>query len=109
MVKPTDVLHEAFPDKYPELDEQLWAATHRMRGIKAYISPRHAKPFLREELREMGEHWFRQEYNCEFLNPVNSLFDMADVDAAFNLGRTERVFSYDMDPETVSAGAFWKE
>ena len=110
LVKPTDILHEAYPDKYPELDEQLWAAEHRKRGVKAFISPRHQKWFLFEELREMGEQWFRQEYNCEFLNPVNSLFDMTDVDAAFNLGRTERVFSYDMEAETVAAGgAFWKE
>lgn len=108
MVKPTDVLHDALPDEYPPVDEKAWADMQRSKGIKAYISPRHKKPFLREELRVMGEHWYRQEYNCEFLSPVDSLFDPADVDAAFSMGRTEQAFKYDMIPETVKSGTFWR-
>ncbi|NCC31239.1 MAG: hypothetical protein EOM24_04340, partial [Chloroflexia bacterium] len=108
MVKPTDVLHEIFPDKYPEIDEQQWVSDQAKDGVKAYISPRHKKPFLREELRVMGEHWYRQEYACEFLNAQGSLFDMADVDAAFGMGQGEKVFNYGLQLDTVKADSFWR-
>lgn len=108
MVKPVDVLHETFPERYPEIDERQWVAEQVKKGIKAYISPRHKKPFLREELRVMGEHWYRQEYGCEFLNPQGTVFDMADVDVAFSMGEGDKVFDYGIRIDTVKSDSFWR-
>jgi len=49
------------------------------RGVSAYYSPRHDRQFLQEELEEIGEAAFRQEYCCEFVHEGSSLFgDIAD-------------------------------
>ena len=40
--------------------------------------------FLEEERRTMGERWYRQEYECEFMDPVNGVFDRDLVEAAFS-------------------------
>lgn len=48
-------------------------------GIEPFYSERHSKDFLEEELEELGEEWFNQEYGCEFLQPVGGLFNYDQV------------------------------
>jgi hypothetical protein len=38
--------------------------------------------FLEEERRAMGERWFRQEYNCEFVDEVSGVFRRDAVERA---------------------------
>jgi hypothetical protein len=110
MVKPVDVLHECYPNKYPKIDVDKWKAENRAKGIKAFISPRHKREFLIDELKDGGEHWYRQEYNCEFLDNQDNYFDMADVYAAFDRGKLAeaRPIDFGMTVETAKSDAFWR-
>jgi hypothetical protein len=49
--------------------------------ITAEQCPRITKEFLEDEKRKMPERWFSQEYGCEFLDPMDSVFRSADIDA----------------------------
>jgi hypothetical protein len=51
--------------------------------IPATECPRIAPEFLDEERRTMGEWWFAQEYNCEFLDAETQPFGREDVERAF--------------------------
>lgn len=42
--------------------------------VKAEQCPRISSSFLEEERRSIGEWWFRQEYECEFMEIVDSVF-----------------------------------
>ena len=44
--------------------------------------PRITPEFLAEEHRTMGEWWFKQEYQCEFLDTQTQLFARKDVERA---------------------------
>jgi hypothetical protein len=44
--------------------------------------PRISPEFLAEERRELGERWYRQEYECSFEETVDSVFSHDDVMAA---------------------------
>ncbi len=106
LVKPQDILHERYPQKYPKEDVRKWHEQMAKAGIKAFISPRHEREFLHEELDEMGEHWYRQEYGCEFLEPQDNVFDFNSVMRAFD----SDVKAIDMDGEAVGQTdlvAFW--
>jgi hypothetical protein len=46
----------------------------------ARISPE----FLEEERRTVGEWWFRQEYECSFLDAQSAAFRREDIDRAFD-------------------------
>jgi hypothetical protein len=50
--------------------------------VPASECPRIRKEFLEEERRTMGELWFRQEYECEFVDAVSSVFDRDMVERA---------------------------
>ncbi len=50
--------------------------------IPAADCPRITPEFLAEERRTMGDWWFLQEYNCQFLDAQTSAFRQADIDAA---------------------------
>lgn len=52
--------------------------------IDAYQNPRITKEFLEEERRVMGDWWFRQEYVCEFLDPIDNVFAYDMVMNAFD-------------------------
>lgn len=54
--------------------------------ITAAQCPRIPAAFLAEERRNLGEWWFRQEYECEFLDAETQAFRAADIDAAFREG-----------------------
>ena len=43
--------------------------------VPAEECPRIRRAFLEEERRTMGERWFRQEYQCEFVDSVSGIFD----------------------------------
>ena len=43
--------------------------------VPAEECPRIPKAFLEEERGTMGDRWFRQEYQCEFVDSVSCVFD----------------------------------
>jgi hypothetical protein len=47
--------------------------------VKASQCPRLTPAFLREEARELGPHWYSQEYECQFIESVYSVFLMDEV------------------------------
>jgi hypothetical protein len=51
--------------------------------VPARDCPRIPPQFLEEERRTMGEWWFAQEYECQFLDADNQPFRQEDVDRAF--------------------------
>ena len=51
--------------------------------VPAANCPRIASEFLEEERRVLGEWWFGQEYDCEFLDAETQPFGREDVDRAF--------------------------
>lgn len=51
--------------------------------VTAEQCPRIAPAFLAEERRTMGEWWFRQEYECAFLDAQSSAFRREDIERAF--------------------------
>ena len=50
--------------------------------VRADDCPRIGRAFLEEERRTMGERWYRQEYQCEFVDPVSGIFDRELVERA---------------------------
>jgi hypothetical protein len=50
--------------------------------ITAQECPRISKEFLAEERMAIGERWFEQEYECRFLDTINSVFNYEDIMAA---------------------------
>jgi hypothetical protein len=65
-----------------DIPEEEYQAYWAERGINAFYSPHHTQAFLQEELDEMGEWWWRQEYGVEFLDSQENLFDSEDIRAA---------------------------
>ncbi len=51
--------------------------------VAAVDCPRIPPEFLDEERRAMGEWWYAQEYECEFLDAETQPFGREDVDRAF--------------------------
>ncbi len=49
---------------------------------RAADCPRISKEFLEEERKELGDRWFRQEYENSFEDTVSSLFSYEDLQAA---------------------------
>jgi hypothetical protein len=58
--------------------EQGGAGWKRVR-ITAHQCHRISPAFLAEEQRALGEHWFRQEYECSFEETVDAVFSYAAV------------------------------
>ena len=59
--------------------------------VTARDCPRITDAFLEQERRELGDWLFRQEYLCEFVDGVDSLFRTEDIDRAFS-GDVEPLF-----------------
>jgi hypothetical protein len=51
--------------------------------ITATDCPRISPEFLEEERANIGEFWFRQEYECVFLDSQSQAFRLSDIDAAY--------------------------
>jgi len=52
-------------------------------SITAAQCPRISPAFLAEERRELGEWWFRQEYECAFMDAESQIFTSAEIESAF--------------------------
>ena len=52
--------------------------------ITAHDCPRISREFLDEERQSLGEHWFRQEYLCEFVETEDQLFGHDLIQSAFS-------------------------
>jgi hypothetical protein len=63
---------------------QTWEQAHGWLKVevKAAQCPRLTPAFLRDELRELGPHFYSQEYDCQFIESLFSVFVMGDVLAA---------------------------
>jgi hypothetical protein len=51
-------------------------------SIAASACPRIPAAFLREERKSLGDAFYAQEYDCEFVHTVSSVFAEADIQAA---------------------------
>jgi hypothetical protein len=52
--------------------------------ITAPECPRISPAFLAEELRALGDRWYRQEYLCSFEDVIDAVFAYADIQAALS-------------------------
>jgi hypothetical protein len=59
-------------------ERDLWEAYE----IPAEMCPRISKKFLQEERRT--NHWFEQEYHCQFMQNEDQFFDQSTIDKMFN-------------------------
>ena len=50
--------------------------------VPAQECPRIPREFLEEERRTMGDKWYRQEYECEFIDEVSGVFNRETVEGA---------------------------
>jgi len=60
--------------------------------IPADQCPRISREFLAEEEAELGEHFYRQEYFCEFRGVMDSLFLEEDIERAFACDDVQPLF-----------------
>ena len=60
--------------------------------VPATQCPRITAAFLEEEKRAMGEWWFAQEYECQFLDAETQPFGREDIERAFE----EEVEAWDL-------------
>jgi hypothetical protein len=81
---------------------------HRVK-VTAEECPRLSEEFLRQEKREIGRWMYRQEYLCEFVDPVNQMFRTSEIEEAFT-SDVEPLFGGDEtqeapeSPDPVDAG-----
>lgn len=52
--------------------------------VTAADCPRISPAFLDQERASVGEWWFRQEYDCEFLDPAGTVFGTEHIHAALD-------------------------
>jgi hypothetical protein len=83
-VQPLWIMHRMMPEKYAPRNDADFIRERAEKGIKAFISTRHTEEFLLEEYEEMGEHWYMQEYGCEFRNPLDIVFDVDLFNRSFD-------------------------
>jgi Terminase large subunit, T4likevirus-type, N-terminal len=64
---------------------RVWSSSQRWLKIQvtAKQCPRLTPDFLAEELVELGERWYLQEYGCQFVEAMGQVFSDAAIDAAF--------------------------
>lgn len=67
--------HESWTD-----EKQDW---HRVK-VTAEDCDRLSNEFLRQEKREIGRWMYRQEYECEFVDPVGQMFKTSEIERAFD-------------------------
>lgn len=61
---------------------EAWKQRHRWHyfEINAYQCPRISQEFLDDELENMGDWWFEQEYMCKFHDPIGASFRSQDIE-----------------------------
>ncbi len=52
--------------------------------VTALQCPRITEEFLEQERQALGDLWFRQEYSCEFLETIDQLFRLEDIEHALS-------------------------
>ena len=64
---------------------QAWRSSEDWAKFQVAASecPRISKDFLDEERRTLGEWWYAQEYDCEFMDAAAQPFGRQDIDRAF--------------------------
>ncbi len=55
-------------------DEYIGSGVWTRVVIPAAACPRITPEFLEDERRSLGEWWFRQEYNCDFVETIDQVF-----------------------------------
>jgi hypothetical protein len=60
--------------------------------VPADECPRIGRVFLEEERRTLGERWYQQEYQCEFVDSVSGIFDRDVVERAMTRNVTPLEF-----------------
>jgi hypothetical protein len=60
--------------------------------VPATECPRISRSFLDEERRVMGPRFFAQEYDCNFLDALDAVFDYESVKAALKAGGPSPLF-----------------
>jgi hypothetical protein len=63
--------------------------------VPAEECPRIQRAFLEEERRTMGERWYHQEYECEFVDAMSGIFDRELVEQAMT--RDVKPLEFDAD------------
>ncbi len=63
-----------------------WSGAEDWNRVKATadMCPRISPDFLAEEIRALGERWYRQEYACSFEETIDAVFSSADIQRAFS-------------------------
>ncbi len=85
-------------------EEEAFKARMEEKGIHAYYSPQHTKAWLEEELDEISEYGWRQEYGLEFLDTMDQVFDTDMIERAFSSDvevldmESESILSVDSEP-----------
>ena len=74
-------------------------STWKVFEVPAERIPRLPSDFLREQRRSMGDWWYRQEYECTFIDAASAAFRSEDIEAAFDT---------DLTPSGLLSAA-WKE
>lgn len=73
------------PDLVKYMDLEAFRAEQAAKGVYADYSPRHMSYEERlEDLMDMGERLFRQEFCGEFVETEDSVFTYEDIDRLFN-------------------------
>jgi len=64
---------------------EAWRGAEKWLRVKVPASecPRISADFLEQEARTLGEWFYRQEYECDWLDAETAAFAVADVEAAF--------------------------
>jgi len=83
---------------------EAWTGDQDWKRVKitAHDCPRISDEFLEQERRELGTWMFRQEYLCEFVDPVSQMFRTEDIEGAFSAD-VEPLFEAE-ERETAAAG-----
>ena len=72
-------------DLVPYLPEEQYIQQKAQRGIIACYSPRHRREEeQRDNLLEMGSLMYRQEYCCEFVETIDTVFSYDEIARMFN-------------------------
>ncbi len=61
-------------------EEEDW---HKI-TVTAHDCPRISQEFLDRERRELGDRWFKQEYECSFEDTIDSVFTHETISRMFN-------------------------
>ena len=81
--------------------EDEMKAMYAEQGIDFYYSPRHTKAFCEFSLSEIGAAWYRQEYQCEFVDLVTGLFTEALIEQSIQ----DTAEMLDFDDESLDEDA----